>query len=221
MKKIVYGILTMAMALCCVTACGGGKESSSSLASSSIAESTSSEETVTHIQFEQTEIELTVGSSVQLETIVTNPSIRTFWKIRDGDGHIASVKDGLVTGLAEGTTICYATYRGQTAMCLIKVLAQVAQPQWSISSPYAGNTLTLHEGDKFDPSISLKLGDEIVEDESLVYTVADSSIVMVGDDGSFRALGVGETTITVTTSHSETESITLQVVVVESIVEFE
>ena len=220
MKKIVYGILTMAMALCCVTACKGGDESSSSL-ESSITESTSSEETVTHIQFTQTEVELTVGSSVQLETIVTNPNILTFWKIRDGEGHIASVKDGVVTGLSEGTTICYATYRGQTVMCLIKVSAQVAQPQWSLSSPYAVNGLTLNEGDSFNPLISLKLGDEIVEDDSLAYEVADETVVTVNANGSFLAVGVGETTVTVTTSNSKDASITLTVKVVEGIVEYE
>ena len=214
MKKIVYGILamTMAMALCCVTACGGGKDDSSSL-SSSVAESTSSEETVTKIQLVQKEVELTVGSSVTLEAITSTPNVYVQWEIRKGEEHIASVKKGVVTGLSEGSTICYAKFGGQTAMCLIKVSAQVAQPQWSIYSPYAGETLTLNVGDTFNPLSSLKLGDEVISDDSLSYATANANVVKV-EDGQLVAVGDGKTTVTVTTSNSESAFVELTVTVI-------
>ena len=209
MKKIVYGILTAMLGLCCLTACKGKDTDSSSSVEST------SQETVSNIRITQSEVELTVGSSVQLEAETTKQNVYVFWSVRDDN--IATVSNGVLTGVSEGETICYATFGGETAMCLVKVYAEVAQPMLSISTPYASEPITLNEGDTFNPLVMAKLGDTAINDAVFTYDVEDTDVVTVVD-GELVAMGVGDTSVLIkVTYNSQVASVELTVKVVEAV----
>lgn len=205
MKRIVYCILTVLLGLGCLTACNKGGENSSS------SEQTSTKET-NNLHITTNEVTLSVGESVQLEATVDMENVFIFWSVRDEN--IATVTTGgLLTAVAEGETICYATFAGETSMCLVKVLGETAKPLLSVNSQYADG-IKLLVGDSFDPSIVVKLGDSIVNDAAIEYSVSDASVAGV-EDGEIIAKGVGDATVSVKVTYGEeTVSLSLPVSVV-------
>lgn len=200
MKRIVCCIVSILLGLACFVACTNATETSSS-------------ETY-NLHVAQSEITLSVGESVQLEATLDLEGVYIFWSVRDED--IATVSDeGLITGVSEGETICYASFGGEKAMCLVKVLGESAKPLLSATTPYTEG-ITLYVGDSFDPLISAKLGDEACKDAKVSYEVSAADVVSV-ENGEIVALGVGEATVSVKVSYEgQTASLTLNVSVVEN-----
>ena len=195
MKKILYLILTLLLGLCCLTACADDEVSSSS---SSSEKQDASNTTTIHIT--QNDVTLTVGESIQLGATADIEGVYIFWSVRDES--IATITDdGLITGVSEGQTICYASYDGQTAMCLVKVVAETAQPLLSVSTPYTDG-LSLYVGDSFDPLITVKLGDSVFDGATIEYVVAEKGVVDVVD-GKITASGTGSATVSVKVTYGE------------------
>ena len=157
----------------------------------------SSTQTSLSIEFVQNEITLAVGTSAQAE-VVTSKNVFVFWEIRDAN--IATVSNGTITGVAEGQTICYAYYGDVRAMCLIKVTAVEAEPLLSISTPYTEG-VTLYVGDVFDVMATAKLGNAVVDEATMDYTVENSAVASV-ENGVLTAVGAGSTTLEITASHA-------------------
>ncbi len=208
MKKILSCILTVLLGLCCLAACNGGGESSSS--------STGTESGNTNnLHITQNEVTLSVGESVQLEATIDMENVYIFWSVRDEN--VASVSDdGVITGVAEGETICYASFGGEKAMCLVKVLGESAKPLLSATTPYTDG-ITLFVGDTFDPLITVKLGDAVFNDAQIEYAVAEAEADVVGvEDGVIVARGSGNATVSVKVTYEEqTVSLSLAVSVLE------
>ena len=211
MRKIIYCIVTILLGICCFTACKGEDESSS-LQSSHSEQSSQNDSSSAGIEITQSGVEVSVGESVQLETIVENENIFLFWSVRDEN--IATVSDeGLVTGVAEGQTICYVSYGNETAMCLIKVLPEKAKPLLSVYSPYQEDGIKIFVGDVFDPSITVKLGDSICNSAQIEYVITGSGISM--QEGMLVADSVGDATVTVKVTYGEqTAELSLSVTVI-------
>ena len=213
MKRLLYCIVTILLGLCCFTACKGDDESSSSQSSQS--EQTSQNDSGSAgVEITQSGVEVSVGESVQLETIVENENIFLFWSVRDEN--IATVSDeGLVTGVAEGQTICYVSYGSETAMCLVKVLPEKAKPLLSAYSPYQEEGIKIFVGDAFNPAITVKLGDSVFEDAQIEYVVTGSSVRV--EDGILIADGVGNATVAVKVTYGEQMvQLSLSVAVIEN-----
>ena len=184
MKKILCCILTVLLGFTCFVGCD--------LADKSAPDSSSSVTNTNSIEFTQSEINLAVGESVQAEVVTSKNNVYVFWSIRDTE--IATVSTtGVITAVAEGQTVCYASFGGVEAMCLIKVSAGKAEPMLSVSFAY--EAITLYAGDTFVLSATAKLGDDTV-DGTFVYEVADSTVVAV-EDGAVLARGIGTTTVTI------------------------
>ena len=200
MKRLVCLIVTMLLGLCCFAACGKGEDEKNSA--------------VYNLHITQNEITLSVGETVQLEATSDVENVYIFWSVRDTD--IATISsDGLLTGVAEGETICYASFGGEKAMCLVKVLGEEAKPLLSVVTPYTDG-ITLFVGDTFNPLLSVKLGDDACADAKVSYEVSAADVVSV-ENGEIVALGVGEATVSVKVSYEDqTASLTLNVSVVEN-----
>ena len=213
MKRILYCILTVVMGVACFTACKGEDESSSSVVEST--QSTESVATGDEIQITPNEVVLSVGETVQLTATTEKGNVYLFWSVRD-EG-VATVSDeGVVTGVAEGQTICYASYGKESAMCLVKVLAEKAKPILSIDTPYTNYAegVKLFVGDSFDLNITVKLGDDVCGEAQVTYAVADAAIAEE-EGGQLVALAVGETMVTVTATYDgQTATLTLPISVV-------
>ena len=199
MKRIVYCILTILLGICCLTACAGGDNP----ANSSEQTSTSETKKTNNLHITTNEVILSVGESMQLEATVDIENAYIFWSVRDEN--IATVSStGVITGVSEGETICYASFAGESAMCLVKVLPEVAKPLLSVSTPYQDG-ITLFEGDHFDPLLSVKLGDDVISDATLQFEVSNTAVVEVFD-GVLVACGVGEATVTVKATYGAQEA---------------
>jgi hypothetical protein len=199
MKRIVYCILTVLLGICCLTACKDGEESSSSI------EQTSTSETkkTNNLHITTNEVVLSVGGSAQLAATVDVENAYIFWSVRDEN--IATISSsGVITGVSEGETICYATFAGESAMCLVKVLPEVSQPLLSVSTPYQDG-ITLLVGDQFSPLLSVKLGDDVLSDATLQYEVSNTAAVEVVE-GVLVARAVGETTVTAKATYGTQEA---------------
>ena len=203
MKKILYCILTMLLGVVCLCGCkdkGTSEESSKPSSNNSI-------------EFVQNEITLSVGASVQAEVITSKNNVYVFWSTRDTN--IATVSDkGVITAVAEGQTICYAAFGGETAICLIKVTADKTKPMLSVTSPYEEG-ITIFVGDTFNPLFSVKLGDDACDGATMQYNVSNAAVASVVN-GELVACGVGEATLSVEVTYDgQTVSLTIPVSVVE------
>ena len=185
MKKILCCILFMVMLALGCTACAPKQTDDGT------------QENV--IQFTQTELNLSVGESVQLEVTTAQKNVFIFWSMRDDD--IASVDaKGVITALAIGETVCYAEFGGRTAMCLVRVSGKAVTQEISVSVPYQDNQVSLYEGGSIDLKATVKMGEEIVEGATLQYEAEDEAIASV-EDGILSAKAIGETTVTIRVSY--------------------
>ena len=193
MKKILYCILTVLIGLFCFAACGEEEESQNE-----ISQSGSPKQEIT-VEFIENEVFMAVGESVQLEVVASKNNVFVFWSIRDKE--IAQVSDkGVVTALAEGETICYASFGDSVAICLITVSAEETTPMLSIA--VAHEELSLYVGDTFELRAEVKLGDEVVEGAEVTYSVENEGVAKV-EDGKVVALGEGNATVTITANYED------------------
>lgn len=203
MKRLLCVIIALTCLLCFFS-CGKGKEDSSS----------SSEGKNGTIAFVQNEVTISIGESVQVEVETTKKNVFIFWSIRDEN--LATVSDdGVITGLAEGQTICYAEFAGERVMCLVKIVSPQAMPLLSISVPYEGESVTLYVGDSLAINAIVRLGDSVVTDAQVEYEITQTDIVQV-EGNELVGEKVGEATVLIrATYENQVASLTLTVKVVE------
>ena len=208
MKKIIYCFFVMLICSLCFFACDKGEDSS--VESSQTSSSVTSEEKEPNIYFVNNEITVVLGKTAKAEIVTSKNNVFIFWSIRDGN--LASVSnDGTITGLALGETICYAEFAGEKVMCLIKIVEQQATPMLSVSVPYENATVALYVGDTLNLKASVKLGDSILSEAEVTYTVSNTDVVSV-EEGKATALAEGTATVTITATY-EGQSATMQLTV--------
>lgn len=208
MKRILYSIFVMLLCMICFTACGKGKDSAPSNS-----ETHSETQPEKQISFVHNEIILNVGDSVQAEVETLHANVYIAWSIRDPE--VATVKNGVITGVSEGQTICYAKFGGDTAMCLVKVMPKTATPMLSVSVPYKNNEITLYKGDTLGLNVHVKLGDSVLDNATISYEVDNTSIAHV-EEGSVVGDEVGSATVVITVTYEgKTATLSLTVNVVE------
>ncbi|MBQ3019738.1 MAG: Ig-like domain-containing protein [Clostridia bacterium] len=210
MKRILYCIFVSLLCMVCLTACGKSKDSSSNSESTE----TSVNQPEKQISFVEKEIVVGVGESIQAEVETAYANVYIAWSVRDPELATVSNK-GVITGIAEGQTICYAKFGGETAMCLVKIIPPKATPLLSLSVPYENDEITLYKGDEIGLNVSVKLGDSILDDATLAYEVDNTDVANV-EDGKVVGKMEGSTTLIVrATYEGETVSLSLTVNIVE------
>lgn len=146
--------------------------------------------TASSIRLNQSMLELEYGQSEQLlaTVIPSNWSGEITWS--SSDPEVATVEDGVVTAVGDGTCTITATAEGRTASCYVTC----TMPELE--------SLTLPESE-----ISLKVGESVTitpdltpEDwpGELVWTSSNPSVATVTQDGKITAVSVGNCDITVT-----------------------
>ena len=111
---------------------------------------------------------------------------------------IATVEDGLVTALKEGSTICSVQVGKYTARCAINVTAY--EPEKALSVSLDKVTYNLNVEDEYNLDLEVTYGDEIITDYTLSGDILDSSIVSLNDH-KLTALSAGSTDILLTITY--------------------
>lgn len=216
MRKVIICILVLLAFTACFTACKKSKDKTQNPPVTSTPETSSptSEPPAYTIEISQSEVNLFVGDTLQLEAIVSKPNIYVFWSVQDSS--IAKVSDeGEITALAVGQTICYAKFGGQEAMCLIKVSPKQATPMLSVDVGHINNSLTMYLGDVVNVNATVKLGDDVVDGASVEYALSSEGIVSI-EDNVIVSKAVGTVEIEVKVSYQGQEAtVTLTVTVIE------
>ncbi len=202
MKKIVCCLLGILFSIFCFSACDGGSKDAASDVKPQPA-----------VAFVNNEITVAVGESVQAE-VVTSKNLFVFWSIRDTN--LATISpEGVITGLQEGQTICWAECGGERAVCMVKITKKESVPMLSVSVPYENNTVTLYTGDELDLKASAKLGDTVLENAQFAYEVSTDAVISV-ENGRIVANNTGNATVTVKVSYGEQSAfVTVNVSVVQ------
>jgi hypothetical protein len=145
---------------------------------------------VTEVELSDLSITLFIGDETTLKATVT-PGDATDKTVTwtSGNPAVASVANGKVTALAEGTTIVTAQAGNQTATCEVTVRKFVAVTGVELS----------------DLSLTLSIGDEITleatvtpddaTDKTVTWTSSNAAVVSV-DNGKLTALTEGTATVT-------------------------
>lgn len=214
MRKVIICILVLLAFTACFTACKKSKDKTQTPTSTPVTSSPTSEPPAYTIEISQSEVNLFVGDTLQLEAIVSKPNVYVFWSVQDSS--IAKVSDeGEITALAVGQTICYAKFGGQEAMCLIKVSPKQATPMLSVEVGHINNSLTMYLGDVVNVNATVKLGDDVVDGASVEYALSSEGIVSI-EDNVIVSKAVGTVEIEVKVSYQGQEAtVTLTVTVIE------
>ena len=199
MRKLLCCILASMTIIFGLTACEQGQQSENS--------TSSTQQSSNSIEFVQAELQLEIGESVQAEVTTSRKNVPIFWSIRDEE--IASVSNkGVITALAAGETVCYAEFGGETAMCLVKIKEKSAIPELSVSVPYYNSQVTMYLNGSLNLNAIVKLGDELITDATLEYTVDDPQVAAVVN-GALTAKLIGNTTVIVTATYNGQTTSTL------------
>lgn len=149
---------------------------------------------VTDVTLNETEKTIYKGQELVLEAtyepIYTTGDTEIVWT--SSDEEVATVEDGVVTALKEGTTTITAEVDGVKATCEITVE----------EIPLDG--IVIEEQD-----VSLNVGEEkdlhvlfnpenTTDDKTVVWTSSDESVITISEDGKVKALKAGTATVTAT-----------------------
>ena len=148
------------------------------------------------IKLNQTEVTLTKAQTVTLEaTITPDDAADQQLKWTTSDINVASVSNGVVTAIGEGSAVITAEAQdgsGVKAACKVTVIAkkQVFTGAEKINKTYGDS--------EFDLGVKLTEGDG-----KLSYQSADTKVAAVSDSGKVTIKGAGTTVITVTAAKTD------------------
>lgn len=129
------------------------------------------------IQLNYTEVTINTKGTVMLEPVLTDRVSEVTWT--SSDSKIATVKDGLVTGVKEGTAVITAT---QTINGIVKSAKCTVYVQTSVSKvTLSPKTLTLGIG-KFD-TLQATVEPSSLKGVELKFVSSDESIVKITEAG--------------------------------------
>ena len=169
---------------------------------------------VTDVTLNETEKTIYKGQELVLEAtyepIYTTGDTEIVWT--SSDEEVATVEDGVVTALKEGTTTITAEVDGVKATCEITVeeipLEGIAIEEQNVSLNI-GEEKDLHV--LFNP-------ENTTDDKTVVWTSSDESVVTISEDGKVKALKAGKATITATVGD---KTATTEITVNEEVTETE
>lgn len=145
--------------------------------------------TETTYKLSETEIVLTVGQEKEL-TISPAPAKSVGWE--SDDASVATVTNGVVTAIAEGTAVVTATVEGvkDPLTCTVTV----EKKQEIVGGGYYLDfaSVALKTGETKQLTVLDKEGQPA---QSVVYSSADTAVASVSESGLITAVATGETTI--------------------------
>lgn len=167
----------------------GGNGSGSSGSGSSGGSSSDGKVPVKSIYFDENKVTLKKGKTkgLYISVLPQNASvISCTWSTSNSS--VATVKNGVVTGVSSGTAVITATTaNGTTASCKVTVLSPVK----SVSFP--SSSLKLGKGDKYKIKPTINPSDCT---DSITWSSSNPNVASVGKNGTVTAKKNGKATIT-------------------------
>lgn len=150
------------------------------------------------VKLSYTSITISEDKTFQLEATVDDAlkGKMLFWTMRDED--IATVDNGLVTAIKEGSTICTVQCGSSSAKCAINVTA--FEPEDALHIHLNKNSFNLNVNDEYVLPISISFGKQVVTNYTLTGESDDQSIAKLVN-GAITALAVGSTDIILTAQY--------------------
>ena len=163
---------------------------------------------VTEVALNKTTLELTVDGTETLTATVkpdnaTNKTVT--WSTSDST--VATVADGKVTAIKEGTATITATAGDKSATCKVTVKAKGPVATESITVTPA--TVTVEIGKT--TVLGVTFNPENVTDKTVAWTSSDTNKATVDSKGAVTAKAEGTVTITATTSNGKTATCTVTI----------
>ena len=152
---------------------------------------------VESITLSSTEKRVTAGESFTLtaQVLPTNATNKTVtWT--SSDNSVATVNQGVVNTLKEGSAVITASAGGKSASCKVFVNRQGTTPD-EISIYLDKTSLSLTEGDQAQLNASAS------ESLTIVWSSSDSAIASVSQTGYVKAIAPGQAVITATITKGE------------------
>ena len=147
---------------------------------------------VSGISLDVTSINLSAGESYQLTATVSpdNATDKTVtWS--SSDTNVATVSNGIVQAVAEGTSTITVNAGGKSATCIVTVKSQIV-PVASVSLDKA--SLTLDKGQS--EVLTATVNPSNATDKTVSWSSSDETIASVDQNGQVTALAGGSATIT-------------------------
>ncbi len=162
------------------------------------------------IQLNAYDIAIEVGGSYEL--YVTNDGVyQPTWQT--SDPAVATVVDGLVTGVDIGNAVITATVDGTDIEVRVSVQAKSGLTA-AVNFQLSDDNATIYQGSEKQLATRLQAGDALVEDYMVVYESSNESVATVSESGKVTALALGQATITATATYdgkTYTDDITITV----------
>lgn len=114
------------------------------------------------------------------------------------DDSVATVNEGKVTALKEGTAVISASGNGKTGQCTIIVSNSNSVPSIRLNNIFQ-DTLNISKDSNFIINAELYYKDELLN-AVFIYTVEDDGIISVDDTGKVTGINKGTTYLTIKTS---------------------
>lgn len=169
----------------------------------------------TAIALSQNSLELYEGSSESLSVIYT-PADTTDTDITwtTSDSNVATVSNGIVSGVSRGTaTITATTKAGLTASCNVTVKREISS---IVLNKYS---LGLNKGDS--EQLIATIPEDSDGDKTITWTSSNPTVAFVSTSGVVLAMDKGTAVITATTSNGKTATCTVSVGVLLQSISFE
>ena len=168
---------------------------------------------VTGVSLSPSTLNLDVGASSTLTATIT-PDNATDKSVtwESSDTNIATVENGKVTAVAQGSTTITATAAdgsGEKATCSVTVKEAANVPVTSVSLDKT--TLELKEGETAQLTATVAPTD--ATNKNVTWASSNSAVATVDATGNVKAVGAGTATITVTAQSDNTKSATCAVTV--------
>ncbi len=152
------------------------------------------------IQLNQSELQIAMGQSATIGASVSGSDEAPVWI--SSSEEVAQVKNGVVTGVKDGTAVITATVGGKSANCTVTVKSEE-------SLSLDRETVKLYVGQSVKVDSAVKLG--FVNTQSqLVWKIENESIATV-QDSVVSGVKAGETKMTVSTANGTSKTVDVRV----------
>lgn len=199
----VYGGIVTAVGAgtATITATAGGKNATCTVTVETPADATG-------ITLDRTSATMDVGTALTLTATVTpnNAADKTVvWTSTNTE--VATVSNGVVTSLSEGTATIRATnVNGHFAECTVTVSASyIPTTRVTLSS----SVLALRVGETF--GLDAKIAPLNATNKTVAWSSNNVNVASIASDGTVTAVGVGTATVTATTADGKTDICTVTV----------
>ncbi|MCQ2797943.1 MAG: Ig-like domain-containing protein [Bacilli bacterium] len=164
---------------------------------------------ITGLVLEATEFEVMAKDDVAWNaTSHVSPDDTIVWT--SSDENVATVKEGMITGISEGEATITATSTVEPSLSVSNTIKVLPRPETIIS---IGELETIVVGN----TATIEYTIENAKDKSVSWTSSDENVIRVDLDGTLTGVSAGSADITVTSTEDETKFATTTVACIDKV----